>query len=511
MFESEPHKESDARVIPRLEKCPRLFTHEFRRVALVLVLATGIAHASEPAEPDPWAKSGSIAPGNNIESRFASPLRIVTLITDDLGFTRHFLVNGLGLTMTGEIQLNDASRQTFSQAFDLEPLGRWQMFYAHRPTTGDEVAVRVIHAERKTPRHREDMNARTDGILAVGTAIANLDVHEPFMERLGIQSVAGVQELVLPRDGGGSYTVKEIHYAGPESAYFLGIDRPEGLPTVSAIDVAIGIGGPTYSSTMTEDPVAAATFFQELLGYEVRRDVVFESGGKEGGLHLTPGTEIRFIQMFAPGARTGWIIVMNAAADRVPSVVPPRPPQRGLGAWSFFVPDLNEAASRLENMGRPYFGPANVEDPALGPRRMLTTIAPNGQLIEVLEGAADRGVFDTARSPEKCDRPVLMLVEGVNQDRKQFGIYGDTLRDSNLYPKNEGYYLALGDPDYVFEGSWQEEEFRVLARFPCHRKAREFWYSEQYQNIAALRKGAGPVRVVVFPELPREDDPSDGN
>lgn len=475
--------------------------------SLALLLFAGIDNRliAEAADPDEWTRSGSIAPRANADERFASPLRVVTLVTDDLSFARHFLVNGWGLEFTGPVPLDETTRAIYTEAFDLTDLGRWAMYYAHRPRTADEVAIRIVHGEKSTPRIREQMNARTDGILAVGNAIANVAVHEPLMRRLGIGSVAGVQELVLPQDGGGVYTVKEIHYEGPESSYFLGIDRPESLAPVSQIDEGIGLGGPTYSSTMAADPTLMSSFLQAVLGYEVRRDLSFKTGGKDGGLHLTPGSNIRFIQLFAPGAAAGWIIVMGAGEDRIAPKASPRPPHRGLAAWTFTVPDLGAAERRLRAEGTAFYGPVAITDPVLGTRRLITTIAPNGQLIELIETGGDPVRFAEVQAAETCDQPVIMLVEGKNDNAEQFAAYGNALRDSGLYPKHSGYYVALGDPDLVFEGVWQEAEFRVIARFPCHRKAREFWYSEHYQSIAKFREGAGDVRATVFPEVSARD------
>ncbi len=106
--------------------------------------------------------------------------------------------------------------------------------------------------------------------------------------------------------------------------------------------------------------------------------------------------------------------------------------------------------------------------------------------------------------PVSCEnnaKPVYMIVEGANENPKKFANYAKALRESKLYDNLQGYYSAFGDPVDVFEGEWQEKEFKVMARFPCLARAKQFWYSDVYEKLKPLRKGAGDVRVTVFEEM----------
>ncbi len=68
------------------------------------------------------------------------------------------------------------------------------------------------------------------------------------------------------------------------------------------------------------------------------------------------------------------------------SGVAPRPPNRGLVAWTFPVRDLGEVERRAKAAGTPIVaGPIDYRSPTLGRHRALTVLAPNGFLVELVE------------------------------------------------------------------------------------------------------------------------------
>ena len=69
-------------------------------------------------------------------------------------------------------------------------------------------------------------------------------------------------------------------------------------------------------------------------------------------------------------------------------------------------------------------------------------------------------------------------------------------------------YLVRSCPVEVLEGdASQWGNFCLLvSEFPSAAVAREFWRSQDYEEIRALRNGAGEVHVVLAEELP--GDPS---
>lgn len=113
-----------------------------------------------------------------------------------------------------------------------------------------------------------------------------------------------------------------------------------------------------------------------------------------------------------------------------------------------------------------------------------------------------------AEEGEKCDRPVLMLVNGEVTDGHErledspgMGEYLTALGASDLYPQTSGYRLFMDKPIDVFEGEYPANGFTVLARFPCHAHARAFWYSDHYQSLIPLRVDSSNVLVTVYEEM----------
>lgn len=113
-----------------------------------------------------------------------------------------------------------------------------------------------------------------------------------------------------------------------------------------------------------------------------------------------------------------------------------------------------------------------------------------------------------AEEGDRCDRPVLMLVNGEVTDGNErledspgMGEYLAALGASQLYPETSGYRLFMDKPIDVFEGEYPAAGFTVLARFPCHAHARAFWYSGRYQSLIPLRVDSSKVLVTVYEEL----------
>jgi CpeT protein len=107
---------------------------------------------------------------------------------------------------------------------------------------------------------------------------------------------------------------------------------------------------------------------------------------------------------------------------------------------------------------------------------------------------------------EACNRPVRMVVFGEIHDREAFAAYPKAIFASGLYPKVQGYYEAITPALEVFEGDPPPGRGVVISRFPCLEAARQFWYSEQYQQeIRPLREGIADFEVLVLPGLPVPD------
>ena len=99
-------------------------------------------------------------------------------------------------------------------------------------------------------------------------------------------------------------------------------------------------------------------------------------------------------------------------------------------------------------------------------------------------------------------KAAYMVVVADVIDGEKMGQYQAKLMESGLYPANGGTYTFKGRPIEIFEGEWADNRAVLVARFPSADDARNFWYSDTYQNdVKPLREGAASVMVGLF-----EDD-----
>ncbi len=104
---------------------------------------------------------------------------------------------------------------------------------------------------------------------------------------------------------------------------------------------------------------------------------------------MPDGTVFRFSIVYAMGASHGHLLFIDFSGGALPgSGVAPRPPNRGLVAWTFPVRDLAEVERRAKDAAAPIVaGPVAYDSPSLGRHRALTVLTPNGFLIELFESA----------------------------------------------------------------------------------------------------------------------------
>lgn len=114
-----------------------------------------------------------------------------------------------------------------------------------------------------------------------------------------------------------------------------------------------------------------------------------------------------------------------------------------------------------------------------------------------------------AAAPVCDNKPVVMIVSGTTLDRARMMAYGKAIADSGLYRKLGGYYVTVGRPIAVFEGTPPANHSTVVVRFPCLANAQAFWNSRDYQEkIRPMRLGpaAGNYVVTVQNEAPLRED-----
>ena len=107
-------------------------------------------------------------------------------------------------------------------------------------------------------------------------------------------------------------------------------------------------------------------------------------------------------------------------------------------------------------------------------------------------------------SNESCNSPVNMMIISKVTDQEKYDKYRQAVTDINLIGKLGGQIVAAGAGADVIpemlEGEWSNNLFNYIIRWPCAKAAKDFWYSDGYQNKALpIRKDAGDFTIALFP------------
>lgn len=100
---------------------------------------------------------------------------------------------------------------------------------------------------------------------------------------------------------------------------------------------------------------------------------------------------------------------------------------------------------------------------------------------------------------KRGDKMTAFLIVRVNVlDENQFNKY--LAISPEVVKKYSGKYLARGGKTITLEGT-KEERRVVVIEFPSSDKAREFYYSPEYQEAIELRKEAAIGEMVIVEGL----------
>lgn len=308
------------------------------------------------AAPVAGAVVDPLEPKSDAATALVSPLRGITVVSGDMAATRRFYVDAMAMT--------EVRPGVFARA-----------------GIADAATVVVTPAPASALQRRPGWESLSPGGLAMGMPLHGQAAREAKVTAAGFTSAVGLTTMTLPRGDGTTYTVGEIHYRAPDGVLVLGIDRADMRP-VGPVDAATKIGGPAYSSAVVEDADRAGAVLRDVLGLELRREFTYTSSGPTGGLGHPDGTRVRFQQWFAPGSRTGYVILLDLLNAGAPPVAAPG--ARGIAAWSFEAKSLGTVAARARAAGLSD-AIVTVDDPAFGKVRRLVVEMPGGLPIHVFE------------------------------------------------------------------------------------------------------------------------------
>ena len=331
-----------------------------------------------------------LAPGKKKGDALVGPLAAATVVTADMDRCRSFYSELMGLEPALD-HLPEATRAPLSRLWGLEEESGWEHILYQQPGNTDMPYLRVIGVGGGHPEVRPGMNALLEGGLAVGFACSDMEKLIAESDRMGFGTVAGVTRIPLHRPDGTPYDALETHLRAPDGTYVLGIARPPDLAPICPISEGTLTGGPAYSSQVINNGQRSLDFYTEVLGYEVRRDIDLPSEGPAGGLlDVPPGSNMRFLQVFAPGSESKYLVFLDWYDTGADAVAPSRPPNRGMVMWSFMTTDLDKVLQRASDFGAELLcEPLTVDArPVAMASRRATLAAPNGFAIELVEEIA---------------------------------------------------------------------------------------------------------------------------
>lgn len=289
-------------------------------------------------------------PTSSADDALVKQLHTVTYVTAQPTAVDAMLERGYGLTATPSIGSDHPDAGAMAKYLGLGPADPWSVCAYRKAGQGNNVQLRVLSVDEGKPQIRSGHSGHDLGGVTISFPIDDLAAHEQVMLGLGVESTIGVKEMEFASPDGQTYISAEILYKAPENVLLLGVKRPDIFIPVGPIDPATGLGGPAYSARNVADADAMIAMLETVMGFEIRRDATFTIG-ERSGLGLPEGAKERFIQAFAPGARSGYLVLMDHFQQSRPSSAAQAIPNRGIVMWSFETRDLDEVHRRALAFG----------------------------------------------------------------------------------------------------------------------------------------------------------------
>lgn len=358
-------------------------SHTKARVLLPALLASVVFAACSATGGDRLsAPEDPMKPVSSAEHAITSPIRLVTIATGSAEESGAFYEKGIGLESRG-VPLSKTDMDKLDDHYDWASRG-YTIF--GKTALAEAAAVRSVEVDSSLPVLRPAYSSRFVGALGVGFPSSDLDVLTSTVEKHGFHSAVGVTRMNFPRADGSTYEVGEVHYKAPDDVLVLGVDRGTQAP-VGPIDTESGAGGVAYASMLVDDVDKTGRFMSDVLGYEKRRAMTFNSKGPGGGMQdMRAGELVAFEQWFSPGSTTGYFVVMELLDGGKRALPQPAAGSRGVVGWTVLSRDLDDIKRRW----KAYSGLDSIDEfqgniPGLGLGRSIVIATPDGAPVEVVQ------------------------------------------------------------------------------------------------------------------------------
>ncbi len=354
-------------------------------VSQSVVLAQSSDDSQEQNNPD-QPKQGSYVditePRADATAALVGPLHTATIATTNLEANLLFYRDGMGLRVTGPVELSESTKSAQRQLWGIPQEIDWETYLLTRDNVDQAIQIQLLVLDTPTEAIHRSWDSLELGPFSLGfpnTQQAQLDAR---LRRLGFGAQSAMSEYSVGRPDGSSYLIQETIFNGPEFVKGVGIYRGDGMKQLSPVDPNTGLGGPGYSAQIVSDGDETIRFFTEFLDLELRADRQWKTSGALGA---PAGTEYRFMIVYAKGATSRHLLLLDyLSVDPIDAGVARRLPNRGLGAWTFQVTDIDAMVARAEahnvTIVQP---PLCYRSPHLGRHCAMTVLSPDGFLIEL--------------------------------------------------------------------------------------------------------------------------------
>lgn len=326
-------------------------------------------------------------PQSSPDEAIVGPLHTVTYVTSDKATVEKIFTKGYGLNSSGWSKPAEDELKNANAYLGFDAAHSWESCVFSKSGEGANVQIRIIALDQETPQVRPAYDGLYTGGATMSFPINDLYAHEKHMATIGVESTIGVKEMEFTSPSGETYISAEIVYKAPENVFVMGVVRPDIFIPVGPVDPATGMGGSAYSARCISAADETVEFFRDVLGFEIRRDVEFTVGEKSA-LLMPEGTTERFVQAFAPGSATGYLVLMDHQEATKPSPATSYgPPNRGIAMWSFSTKDIGNVHHCAVDAGIEIVqSPASYNSPFLPDGHSMILKDPDGFLIEIFEG-----------------------------------------------------------------------------------------------------------------------------
>ncbi len=320
------------------------------------------------------------------ETGLCGYLHTATLSTNDVDRIKAFYVDGMGMTLEGPIALSSDQVAVQRKLWDLPLDLRYDFYHLYRKEVPSLIQIRLLVFDQQQPCIHNSYKSLEIGPFSLGFPNLDQKALDRKLELLGVEAMAPMQEGSIPRPDGSEYRYWETIYKGPDFVHCVGIERGDGVPQLTPCDPLTKLGGPGYSAQVLKDSDHFLSFLMEVLDLELRADRTWEAS-PGSALGIEEGVPFRFALVYAKGTSQNHFLFLDfKESETIDPGVPPRIPNKGLGAWTLQTYDIEKVVGNAKKFGSEIITlPSTYNSPIIGNCRIASIMAPNGFIIEVFE------------------------------------------------------------------------------------------------------------------------------